>query len=78
MVKYVTRFVPRARRPKVYSSAVVGFGGSSRSRKRNTIVDLPCAQYTLANHDLLRCLVEVMSSLDVKPQTSKKAYVCFS
>jgi len=41
---YLTRFVPRARRPNVYSSAVVGFGGSSRSRNRNTIVDLPCIQ----------------------------------
>jgi len=40
----------------VYSRAVVGFGGSSRSRNRNTIVDLPYAhthtQYITVNQSI--------------------------
>ena len=37
-----TRSCPRARRPKVYSSATVGFGETSRSRNRRIIELLPC------------------------------------
>ena len=73
---YLTRFVPRARRPNVYSRAVVGFGGSSRSKKRNTIVDLPCTQHeTTIKHDyyLCHCLRTSIFSSTHKTSWSKPA-----